>query len=863
MNLEDKLKEYLYTAKSPFYSFKDLSSLLSSNRQDIAKALIKLKNINELQFEIITEDTFRIIEIDGNAPEVTEVSESIPTPKTKGLFDREGNIFVQPHEFLNSTTSYQAKKYDIEQFKDLQQLKGREYDEKVLEIAHENLRLIVRKVYPLTHEATSEELKIMYKHVLMALCRAVEKHEYERGNTFSTYAMTWITSGLGRARIYIVFGRCEKRFGGYKPTFQLVSERYALLNKESDEYPKLDQVVESFKSEAEIWHIEQQKRAEKKEKETERLTGVNILFRQLVEDSEALPTQEQIELIVESIKKFDEKEKGILVKRYGLYGDFKNRQATYESIAENYNLTRERIRQIINLSLENLKVSWDSSTKYESFLKCSWESILLNMKFLDTRKSRLANPIGRIDEVEINKIIDQLKDNQIINFNDYVNLSFENRKKIQSEIGENLEWVLNKCLTFLENSELLQIDAFKDEYLKLPINALFIEWEVEQVLLNSELSIIGDVESYSHKIDDPVFPLIFENLIRLGLNRNSILPLSEFSQRTRNVFIENKIFTLEQLTSHSKQSLLSLNSFGTTSLIEVLNYLDRLGLFLGSHLKDIDGNDLINFDSLSERTKNCLKNEEIFTISQLESFTAEDLLYITNFGQQSLIDVENYLAKFGKKLKISEEISKFTSFKPKNSGTKKNNLKNASSKYWLKFYDELSPKKEKELSLDSIDISRDLLIFPAGNKTALKNFEKTVDLFYENREIQNFVVNTNVSIFSQIDDTFGYWGVNTSVYVMKKITTPCYGLFFKEKKGFKLVEIESKFTDPKLSSVFWEKISDDAFKFMFQIKSTLDINLEQNEFNKLVGWKENMVCRMFTHLSYPKSYMVLNYLKNQ
>ena len=95
-----------------------------------------------------------------------------------------------------------------------------------------------------------------------------------------------------------------------------------------------------------------------------------------------------------------------------------------------------------------------------------------------------------------------------------------------------------------------------------------------------------------------------------------------------------------------------------------------------------------------------------------------------------------------------------------------------------------------------------------------------------------------------------------------KIQTPCYGIFFKDKKGFSLVEINRKFIDVELSSVFWEKISDVAFKQMFQINSVAEINLSQDMFNELVGWSENMVCRMFTHMKYPRSYQVLNHIKN-
>ena len=864
MILQDKLKNHFQTIKSSSYSFKDLSSLLSSNRQEIAQTMIEMRTDNQLKFEIITEDTFRITEIDGEEFQFTSTNTSFSSTTNKGLFDRDGNIFVEPHEFLELTANYQTKKYDLEEFKELEKLKNEDYEKKVLEIAHENIRLIVRKIYPITFEATSDELRVMYKHVLMGLCRAVEKHEYKRGNTFSTYAMTWIISGLGRSRIKIVMERCKNKYNGFSPTFQSVSQRYALLNKENEEYPTLTEVVETYKAESETWHIEVKERKERKAKEKERLIGVNILFRELTDDTDALPTEEQIKLIVDSINSLDIKERDILLKRYGLHGDMRNRQATLENIAQDYDLTRERIRQIIKISLESLKVSWDSASKFESFLKCTWESILYNMRFLDTRKSRLADPVGRIDINEIDNIVKLLESFQIINFQDYVDLNFDTRKDLQLKIGKNLDWFLCKGLTYIENSELMKIEEFKDQFKTLHLSALLIEWEIEKLIIDSGYQTIEVLDSYTHKVDDPIYPLILQNLIRLELNQNSLLPLSEFSQRTRNVFVKNNIYTVDQLASHSKQSLLNLNSFGTTSLLEVVSYLDKLGLFLGSHLKDIEGNDLIDFNALSERTKNCLKSEEIYTLTQLENLTAEDLMFITNFGNQSLLDVKRYLGRFGKQLKQNDgdpKSSYVVSYSRKDNTTYKSISSKKNRQELLALSNDLTKNPVKSLDIDSVNISSDLLIFPTGNNVALENFNKTIENFYKNNELQNVVTNSNLPIFSDLNETNGYWGVNTSARVMNKIKTPCYAIFFKNKKGFKLAKIGNNFIDINLSSMFWEKLSDEAFQYMFQIESVIDIDLQQNEFNRLVGWSEKMVCRMFVHLEYPKSYMVLNYLK--
>ena len=52
----------------------------------------------------------------------------------------------------------------------------------------------------------------------------------------------------------------------------------------------------------------------------------------------------------------------------------------------------------------------------------------------------------------------------------------------------------------------------------------------------------------------------------------------------KTTLVKEGISTLPELTAQSKQSLLALRAFGTTSLLEVVSYLDKLGLVLNSHL---------------------------------------------------------------------------------------------------------------------------------------------------------------------------------------------------------------------------------------------------------------------------------------
>lgn len=866
MSLKNELLAYIQKTKSKTYSFKDLSSILSSNRQEVAKAMIELRNNKDLMFEIITEDEFSINQLFGEEFKFVEKENLITQVQTIGLFDREGNIFINPNEFLEATANFQTKKYDIEEFKELEKLTGEEYEKKVLEIAHDNLRLIVRKIYPLTIEATSEELIIMYQHVLKGLCRAVEKHEYKRGNTFSTYALTWIMSGLGRARVSIVMERCKAEYKGFKPTYDTVSRRYALLNKDKEqgEYPKLNEVVETFKSESEIWLKEKVKHEQKKIEAEASFIGINRLFRELTEEPHSIPTEKQIEQILNTVNEIEGREKDMLIKRYGLFGDMKNKQGTLEEIGKEHNLTRERVRQLIKLSVNTLKLTWDSSSKFESFLKCTLKSVLNDKAFDEPRKSRRADRTGTLSNKEIIGIEKVLSEFNLSTLEDYINTDVDIRRNLHIKIGENLDWFLDKCLTFIENSNLLNIKPFRDDYVSLPISGLFLSYELEITISPRSGDTISEFISNFIEIDTKPYRHIFNNITRLNLilDKYEMLPLETFSERTRNVFVNEGINTLPQLTAHSKQSLLALKSFGATSLLEVVAYLDKLGIVLNSHLKDYKGEDLINFNKLSVRTRNCLDAEKIYTISKLEKHTEEELLSITNFGRTSLLEVIKYLSKFGRQLRKENNIylSKIEKIKPKkqipsvSSKTHRNKL--------LKKYTKLTKLSPKTLDLTTIDISKDLLIFPASGEHAFNNYLKTVKSFFPNNEIQKLVADTNLSIFLNQNEHNGYWGVNSTTRRSSKIATPCYGIFFKDKKGFCLVEIQSQFINTELSSVFWEKLSNTAFKHMFQIKSIAEIDLSQELFNELVGWSEKMVCRMFTHMKYPRSYQVLNHIKN-
>ena len=58
------------------------------------------------------------------------------------------------------------------------------------------------------------------------------------------------------------------------------------------------------------------------------------------------------ELVSELLKTLNDREKDIITKRYSLDGD---KKFTLDGIGRNYNITRERIRQIENIAVKKMK----------------------------------------------------------------------------------------------------------------------------------------------------------------------------------------------------------------------------------------------------------------------------------------------------------------------------------------------------------------------------------------------------------------------------------------------------------------------------------------------------------------------------
>ena len=141
MSLEKEIKTRIQNQQNPNFIISEATMDIGSSREFISKTLIDLKKQGEIFYIIKTPDILYITHIDGKEIEWKEdVNDT-----GNGLFDREGNIFINPSEFFEyiSTLPASTKHENEILFKELEKLRGDEHAVKVLEIATKNIKLNV------------------------------------------------------------------------------------------------------------------------------------------------------------------------------------------------------------------------------------------------------------------------------------------------------------------------------------------------------------------------------------------------------------------------------------------------------------------------------------------------------------------------------------------------------------------------------------------------------------------------------------------------------------------------------------------------------------------------------------------------
>lgn len=152
------------------------------------------------------------------------------------------------------------------------------------------------------------------------------------------------------------------------------------------------------------------------------------------------------------------------------------------------------------------------------------------------------------------------------------------------------------------------------------------------------------------------------------------MPISDFelSVRSRNCLRQMNIRTLGDLLKTAEHELLSYKNFGETSLNEVKAMLEQKGLALGRATPPPEApaetptlpappvvppageagfNRSVAELELSVRSRKALQRLGVVTLGELVAHSEAELMGIKNFGQTSLTEIKQQLARFGVSLR--------------------------------------------------------------------------------------------------------------------------------------------------------------------------------------------------------------------
>jgi RNA polymerase primary sigma factor len=218
-----------------------------------------------------------------------------------------------------------------------------------------NLRLVVK----IAHDYANLGLPIqdLISEGNIGLMKAVERFDPKRGVKLSTYAAWWIKQSIKRAlanqskTIRLPVHVVDKLSRMRRTATQLAE---VLGREPSDEELAEEMGIPTHK-------ISQLKTVSLRPSSLDAPVGddENALFGEIVADESSLDPAELLrdkalrKDVMDVIQELDEREKAIIMARFGLD---RPKPMTLEMIGKNFNVTRERIRQVQNIALHKLRM---------------------------------------------------------------------------------------------------------------------------------------------------------------------------------------------------------------------------------------------------------------------------------------------------------------------------------------------------------------------------------------------------------------------------------------------------------------------------------------------------------------------------
>lgn len=291
------------------------------------------------------EDEKNDVELAVEEPKVAEtLSTAVSDDSVKIYLQQIGKIHL-----LNA-------EQELEVAKRIMDGKGKDREKAVTELVNANLRLVVSIAKKYIGRGLS--FLDLIQEGNMGLMRAAEKFDYTKGYKFSTYSTWWIQQAITRAiadksrLIRLPVHMIETLGKIKKASTELTIQNGFAPGKEEIAYKvgmplsKLNQLIESAQSTVSIEAPANQKDDNAK------------IADFIVDESTLSPdikvTQENLfGDIKRMLDKLSPKERDVLMLRFGLGKD--GTKKTLEEIGTQYNVSRERIRQIENRAISKLR----------------------------------------------------------------------------------------------------------------------------------------------------------------------------------------------------------------------------------------------------------------------------------------------------------------------------------------------------------------------------------------------------------------------------------------------------------------------------------------------------------------------------